>query len=260
VGGVIVLAGVLIILLLALPVAAIFVRLATQSGASEALAQPMVLEALRLSAWTSLLALSITLVAGTPLAYALARFQFIGRSILDSLIDLPIVLPPAVAGIGLLMAFGRRGLLGPWLESLGITLGFTTAAVVLAQLFVSAPFYIRAARAGFQTVDQELEAAASVHGVSSFRTFWHVTVPVAGPALLGGAAMCWARALGEFGATIMFAGSFAGRTQTMPLAIYAALETDLNAALVLSAVLVLVSTVLLLSLRLILRRVTGMGI
>jgi molybdate transport system permease protein len=170
------------------------------------------------------------------------------------------VLPPAVAGIGLLMAFGRRGLLGPWLESLGITLGFTTAAVVLAQLFVSAPFYIRAARAGFQTVDQELEAAASVHGVSSFRTFWHVTVPVAGPALLGGAAMCWARALGEFGATIMFAGSFAGRTQTMPLAIYAALETDLNAALVLSAVLVLVSTVLLLSLRLILRRVTGMGI
>jgi molybdate transport system permease protein len=250
-------AGALLVVLIAVPLVAIFARLAGQSGLAPALGSAVVLEALRLSAWTSLLALVLAVAAGTPLAFALARYRFPGRSALDSLIDLPIVLPPAVAGIGLLMAFGRRGLLGPWLESLGITLGFTTAAVVLAQLFVSAPFYIRAARAGFQAVDQELEAAARVHGVSDARAFWHVTVPLAAPALVGGAVMCWARALGEFGATIMFAGSFVGRTQTMPLAIYAALESDVNAALTLSAILVLVSMALLLGLRLALRRVTG---
>ncbi len=258
--GAAVVGGVLITLLIALPVAAIFIRLFSQGGVLESLGRPLVLEALRLSAWTSLVSLALAIGSGTPLAFALARYQFRGRAFLDSLIDLPMVLPPAVAGIGLLMAFGRRGLLGPWLESMGITIGFTTGAVVLAQLFVAAPFYIRAASAGFQAVDRELEAAALVHGVSSERTFWRVTVPIAAPALVGGAVMCWARALGEFGATIMFAGSFAGRTQTMPLAIYAALESDLNAALVLSALLVLVSMVLLVGLRLAFKRITGVGI
>jgi molybdate transport system permease protein len=159
------------------------------------------------------------------------------------------VLPPAVAGIGLLMAFGRRGIFGPTLEALGITLSFTTAAVVLAQTFVAAPFYVRAARSGFLAVDRELELVAHTLGVSYWATFWRVTVPVALPSLLGGAVMCWARALGEFGATIMFAGSFQGRTQTMPLAIYGALETDLDAALVLSAILVAISFLVLFLLR-----------
>jgi molybdate transport system permease protein len=164
------------------------------------------------------------------------------------------VLPPAVAGVGLLMAFGRRGLFGPALEAVGLTVGFTTAAVVLAQLFVAAPFYVRAAHAGFLAVDRELEIVAQTLGVSDWATFWRVTVPVALPSLLGGAVMCWARALGEFGATIMVAGSFQGRTQTMPLAIYAALESDLDAALVLSAMLVAISFTILVVLRLVVAR------
>ena len=164
------------------------------------------------------------------------------------------VLPPAVAGIGLLMAFGRRGLFGPLLASLGIAVGFTTAAVVLAQFFVAAPFYVRAARAGFLGVDRELEEMSRHARRLRLETFRRVTVPLAFPSLLTGAAMCWARALGEFGATIMFAGSFQGRTQTMPLAIYAALESDLDAALALSAILVVVSFGLLGLVRLVARR------
>jgi molybdate transport system permease protein len=171
----------------------------------------------------------------------LARYRFPGQTLIDSLIELPMVLPPAVAGVGLLMAFGRRGLLGPFLASIGINIGFTTTAVVVAQLFVAAPFYVRAARAGFLGVDRELEHVSHTLGVSDWATFWRVTIPVAMPSLLSGVVMCWARALGEFGATIMFAGSFQGRTQTMPLAIYAALEGDLDAALALSAILVVVS-------------------
>jgi molybdate transport system permease protein len=167
------------------------------------------------------------------------------------------VLPPAVAGIGLLMAFGRRGLVGEPLAGVGVTIGFTTAAVVLAEFFVAAPFYVRAARSAFGAVDPELEIVSRTLGVSNWGTFWRVTVPVAFPSLVGGAVMCWARALGEFGATIMFAGSFPGRTQTMPLAIYAALESDLDAALALSAILVVVSFGILLLLRLAVGRLGG---
>jgi molybdate transport system permease protein len=214
----------------------------------------VVLEALRLSGTTTLLALAVAVGLGTPVAFLLARRRFPGRAVLDSLIELPMVLPPAVAGIGLLMAFGRRGVLGPALESAGITIGFTTTAVVMAQIFVSAPFYVRAARAGFLAVDRELEIVAHTLGVSAWATFWRVTVPGAFPALLGGAVMCWARALGEFGATIMFAGSFQGRTQTMPLAIYAALESDLDAAVALSAILVAISFAILIVLRLAVER------
>ena len=243
-------------LLIGLPIVAIFARTLPQGLIGEAIGRPVVWEALRLSGLTTLLTLALTLVLGTPIAYLLARREFPGRSLLDSLIELPMVLPPAVAGIGLLMAFGRRGILGPALASLGITIGFTTAAVVLAQFFVAAPFYVRAARSGLLAVDREVEDAARTDGASEWATFRHVTVPMAMPALLGGAVMCWARALGEFGATIMFAGSFQGRTQTMPLAIYAALESDLDAALVLSAILVVVSFASLAILRLALRRAT----
>jgi molybdate transport system permease protein len=236
-------------LIILVPVVAIFLRVLPQDLIWRVGQRPVVLEALRLSLMTTMLTLALAVGLGTPLAYLLARYRFPGQTLLDSLVELPMVLPPAVAGIGLLMAFGRRGLLGPFLASLGITIGFTTGAVVLAQFFVAAPFFVRAARSGFMSVDRELEHVAHTLGVSRWSTFWRVTVPVALPSLLGGAVMCWARALGEFGATIMFAGSFQGRTQTMPLAIYAALENDLEAALVLSTILVVVSFAVLVALR-----------
>ncbi len=210
-----------------------------------ALRNPTVLAALQLSLLTSAGSLLLALLLGTPLAYLLARVPFPGRGLVDALVEAPVVLPPAVAGIALLMAFGRRGLLGALLAALGISLAFTPWAVVLAQCFVAVPYYVRAARAGFAGVDQELERTAYTLGESPLGTFWRVTVPLSAPSLLAGAALCWARALGEFGATIMFAGSFRGRTQTMPLAIYAALETDLGAALALGTILVAISLLVL---------------
>jgi molybdate transport system permease protein len=187
----------------------------------------------------------------------LARRDFRGRGVVDTLIDLPMVLPPAVAGIALLVTFGRRGLLGPYLEAAGLSLAFTTAAVVLAQVFVAAPFYIKAATAGFGGVERELEQAAEIDGASPWRVFRYITVPLAWPVLLGGAVMTWARALGEFGATIIFAGNFPGRTQTMPLAIYIGLELDLGVALTLSALLLAVSFGVLFVVKGLLRQRTG---
>ncbi|MBM2810098.1 MAG: NifC-like ABC-type porter [Chloroflexi bacterium] len=233
-----------------MPILAIFARVFRGEALLESLSRPIVIEALRLSAITTTTTLLLAIAIGTPLAYLLSRRRFPGKAIVDSFVELPMVLPPAVAGIGLLMAFGRRGIIGEPLAALGITIGFTTAAVVLAEFFVAAPFYVRSARSAFDAVDQELEIVSRTLGVSDWATFWRVTVPVAFPTLLGGAVMCWARALGEFGATIMFAGSFPGRTQTMPLAIYAALESDLDAALVLSAILTVVSFGVLVLLRL----------
>jgi molybdate transport system permease protein len=252
--GLLIVAAGLFALLILLPVAAILARALAGGETLGALGRPVVVEALRLSLLTTGLTLAGTLLLGTPAAWLLARRDFPGRALLDGLIELPMVLPPAVAGIGLLMAFGRRGLLGPLLASVGISVGFTTAAVVLAQLFVAAPFYVRSARVGFGGVDRELEEMAATLGGSGWAIFWRVTVPLASPSLLTGSAMCWARALGEFGATIMFAGSFQGRTQTMPLAIYSALESDLEAALALSAILVVVSFALLGLVRLAARR------
>lgn len=237
-----------------LPLVAIFMKVLPQKGVWETLQQPLVTEALRLSAITSLSSLVLAVLLGTPVAYLLARYRFPGAAFLDTLIDLPMVLPPTVAGVALLMAFGRRGVLGAWLDTMGVQVGFTTVAVILAQSFVGAPFYIRAARAGFQSVDQELERVAYTLGRSAFGTFFRVTVPLALPALVGGAVMAWARALGEFGATIMFAGNLIGRTQTMPLAIYIAMESDLTAALVLSAILIIVSFSILFFVRALLHR------
>jgi molybdate transport system permease protein len=239
---------------LGLPVVALFLKVLPQEGIWETLQEPLVTKALWLSAITSLSSLLLAVSFGTPIAYLLARHRFRGAVLLDTLVDLPMVLPPTVAGVALLMAFGRRGILGVWLDAIGVQIGFTTVAVILAQSFVSAPFYIRAARAGFQSVDQELERVAYTLGHSAFSTFLRVTVPLALPALLGGAVMAWARALGEFGATIMFAGNLIGRTQTMPLAIYIAMESDLTAALVLSAILVVVSFSVLFLVRLLLHR------
>jgi len=245
-----VIAAAVVVAFVALPVLAILVRVVVTGDLVAALGRPIVVDALRLSAFTTMSSLSLALFLGTPVAYLLARRRFRGQALVETLLELPLVLPPAVAGVGLLMAFGRKGILGEPLSSVGITVAFTTAAVILAELFVAGPFYMRAARAGFLSVNPELETVSRTLGVSDWATFWRVTVPVAFPSLLGGAVMCWARALAEFGATIMFAGSFQGRTQTMPLAIYAALESDLDAALVLSAILVIVSFGVLIALRL----------
>ena len=234
-----------LLLFLGLPIAGLVARAVLSGGFVAALGRPVVGEALRLSVLTTVVVLLLTAVLGTPLALLLARRRFRGASLVDTLVDLPMVLPPAVAGLALLMTLGRRGVLGGSLSALGLELPFTTAAVVLAELFVAAPFYVRAARAGFLTIPREVEEAAMVEGATAWQVFRHVSVPLALPALLGGGILCWARALGEFGATIMFAGNFQGRTQTMPLAIYAALESDLDAALALSLVLLLVSFALL---------------
>ncbi|WP_129626486.1 ABC transporter permease [Candidatus Oscillochloris fontis] len=198
-------------------------------------------QAISLSLFTSAWSTALSLLFGTPLAYLLARYQFRGRSLIDTLIDLPMVLPPSVAGIALLMAFGRRGMLGSWLNDIGISLAFTTVAVVLAQVFVSAPFYIKTAISAFAGVERELEYAAEIDGASPWQVFRYMTVPLAWPVLLGGLVMSWARALGEFGATIIFAGNFPGRTQTMPLAIYLGFELDLNLALTLAMIMLVVS-------------------
>ena len=224
-----------------LPLVGLLARTAAASALLDALRRPIVFEALRLSLLTSLIVLLLALLLGSPLALVLARQRWRGIGLLDSLVDLPIVLPPAVAGLALLLTFGRRGLLGTPLAAAGIELPFTTAAVVLA---------------GFLSVPRELEEAARVEGASEWQVFRFVSVPVAAPALFGGAILCWARALGEFGATIMFAGQFMGRTQTMPLAIYAALESDLDAALALSVLLLAISFALLLLFRRWLRQAT----
>jgi molybdate transport system permease protein len=187
----------------------------------------------------------ISVVTGTPLAYGLARWKFRGRSALELLIDLPVVLPPSVAGLGLLITFGRQGLVGKYLTPLGISIPFTSLAVILAQTFVSAPLYIRSARIGFEGIDHQLEESAHVEGASQWQLFSHVMLPLAWRALLSGAMLCWTRALGEIGATILFAGNLEGRTQTMPLAIYLGFESNLGLAVALSVVLILVSVLLL---------------
>jgi molybdate transport system permease protein len=243
-----------VVTFLSLPLLAILLKVVPQAGLWETLREPLVTQALRLSLITSLSSLLLAILFGTPVAYLLARYRFRGARVVETLIDLPMVLPPTVAGVALLMALGRRGLLGPWLAVAGVQIGFSTTAVILAQSFVCLPFYIRAAQAGFRSVDPELERVAHTLGVSALRTFWRVTVPLALPALLSGGVMAWARALGEFGATIMFAGNLRGRTQTMPLAIYLAMESDLPAALALSTLLIVVSFSVLLGVRALVRR------
>lgn len=198
-------------------------------------------QAIGLSLGTTAASTALGLLLGTPLAYLLARRRFRGRGVLDTLVDLPMVLPPSVAGIALLIAFGRRGLIGGWLDEAGISIAFTSVAVVLAQTFVAAPFYIKTAIAGFDSVERELEQAAAVDGAAPLQVFLRITVPLCWPVLLGGLVMSWARALGEFGATIIFAGNFPGRTQTMPLAIYLGFELDLGLAITLSIILLSIS-------------------
>jgi molybdate transport system permease protein len=211
--------------------------------------QPDVLMALQLSVLTTCLSTILTVIFGLPVAYLLARTQIPGRKFLETLVTMPTVLPPVVAGVALLLTFGRFGLLGRYLTPLGITLPFTTAAVVMAQMFVSAPFFINSAKAGLEQLDRRYELAAYTLRATPFYTFRRVTLPLIRPALLTGMGLAWARALGELGATITFAGNFAGVTQTMPIAVYIAAETDLDTAVALSVVLMAVSFGVLLALR-----------
>ncbi|NJP04986.1 MAG: molybdate ABC transporter permease subunit [Chloroflexaceae bacterium] len=229
-----------LLVFLTLPLFSLLIRTGLSTLLANAL-QPQVLEAVMLSLTTSLIATLLAVLFGTPLAYFLARHDFRGRVIVETLIDLPMVLPPAVAGVALLMAFGRRGVVGEYLSDLGLELAFTQTAVVLAQLFVAAPFFVKSAMAGFTRIERDAEEAAQIDGAKHWTVFWHITLPLAWPALFGGAIMTWARALGEFGATIIFAGNFPGRTQTMPLAIYIGFELELGTALTLSILLLVVS-------------------
>ncbi|MFG1951704.1 ABC transporter permease [Micromonospora sp. NPDC048830] len=214
------------------------------------LAAPGVLAALRLSLLTATFATLLCLALGVPLAWLLARVPFPGRRLVRALVTVPLVLPPVVGGVALLLVFGRRGLLGGWLDAtLGVTLPFTTAGVVLAEAFVAMPFLVIAVEGALRGADARYEEAAATLGASRWTTFTHVTLPLVAPGVAAGAVLCWARALGEFGATITFAGNYPGRTQTMPLAVYLALETDVEAAIVLSLVLLTVSVAILAGLR-----------
>lgn len=244
------LAAAALVLFLIVPLAALILRAAEETDGFDEPAAETLRQAIQLSFITSLVSLAIVLLLGTPLAYALARGRVPLRRLIDTVIDLPMVLPPAVAGIALLMAFGRRGIVGEHLHALGITVGFTSVAVVMAQVFVSVPYYVRAARSGFARVDRELEEAAADLGATPGAVFRTVTIPLVRPSLAAGAVLAWARAVGEFGATIMFAGNIAGRTQTMPLAIYGRYEAgDLDTALILSVVLLVAAMLVLLAVR-----------
>ncbi|HEX3272347.1 MAG TPA: ABC transporter permease [Ktedonobacterales bacterium] len=218
------------------------------------LVDQQVAQAIQVSMTTTGAATGITLVFGAPLAYLLARRRFRGRAVLDTLIDLPMLLPPSVAGIALLVAFGRRGLVGQSLADAGIQIAFTQIAVIMAQVFVASPFFVKSAISAFAAIDRELEQAAAVDGAAPLGVFWRITLPLSASALFGGIVMTWARALGEFGATIIFAGNFPGRTQTMPLAIYIGFEIDLNVALTLSAILLAIAFAVLLVVKAILRQ------
>jgi molybdate transport system permease protein len=236
---------------LVLPVIAIFAH--TSPGRLlDQLSNPVVKDAFVVSARTSLVAQLLILILGTPTAYLLATRRFPGRWLAVTLVELPLVLPPAVAGIGLLVAFGHAGLLGSSLDALGVSLPFTQSAVTIAVAFVASPLYIRQAIASFEAVDGDLVAASRTLGAGGTRTFFRVVLPLARIGLIAGLALSFARGLGEFGATIMFAGSLQQVTQTLPLAIYAEFDVNFDAALAMSAVLVVVSVLLLAGLRIVL--------
>ncbi|WP_214321868.1 ABC transporter permease [Nonomuraea sediminis] len=234
---------------LVLPLAGLLIR-APWSTLLVRLAEPAVLEALRLSLVCATVATVVCLLLGVPLAWLLARVSFPGRRVVRALVTVPLVLPPVVGGVALLLVFGRRGLIGQWLESaFGVTLPFTTAGVVVAEAFVAMPFLVISVEGALRAADQRFEEAAATLGASRWTVFRRVTLPLIMPGVVAGAVLCWARALGEFGATITFAGNFPGTTRTMPLAVYLALETEPEAAIVLSLVLLAVSVIILASLR-----------
>jgi len=249
--GLVVAVAAIAVVLFALPVVVLLGRAILGGVLTAALTDPAIVQALVLSLTTTAVSLVLTIVFGSPLAFVLARRRFRGSTLVEAIVDLPIVLPPSVAGLALLLAFGRRGLLGEPLDVVGIQLPFTTAAVILAQTFVSAPFFIRAARAGFQGVDSDLEDAARVDGGDEWQVLRRITLPLAAAPLAAGLVMAWARAMGEFGATIMFAGNIEGLTQTLPLVVYSEFQSSLDASVAAAAILVLAALGVLVSVRII---------
>jgi molybdate transport system permease protein len=232
-----------------LPLVGLLLRVPWSDLADE-LTTPVVRDALALSLLTSLAATGVSLVLGVPLAWVLARVAFPGRSLVRAAVTLPMVLPPVVGGAALLFALGRRGLVGSWLEdAFGVHLPFTTGGVVVANTFVAMPFLVVSVEGALRGADRRFEDAAATLGAGRWAVLTRVTLPLVRPSLVAGALLCWARALGEFGATITFAGNLQGRTQTMPLAVFLALERDRGSAVVLSLVLVAVSLVVLVALR-----------
>ena len=229
-----------LLLFFIIPILALFLY-SSPSRLWASLLSPQVLQAIGVSLKTSAFSLLLVLLTGTPLAYWVGRHTFPFKKIVETIIDLPTILPPSVAGVALLLTLGRYGLLGKYLSLFGVQIAFTPLAVVLAQVFISAPYYIRAAVLGFAAVDREIVQAAQLDGASPWQLFRFVVLPISRLALVSGGVMSWARALGEFGATIIFAGNFPGRTQTMPLAIYLGFEMNLDTALTLSVILVLIS-------------------
>lgn len=245
--------GAVLVVFLALPLLALLVR----SGPSDLAAgfqHPLVGPALRLSLFTTSTSLVLVVCFGTPLAWVLSQSTHRFSRVVETLLQLPIVIPPAVAGLAMLFAFGRQGILSGWLYPVRFAPSFTTAAVVIAEVFVSAPFFVQAAASAFRRIDGSLLLVARTFGASPFRVLFRIAIPMAAHGLIAGAAMSWARSLGEFGATLMFAGNLTGQTQTLPLAIYTALESDIRAAQALSVVLMLVAFVLLVLVRALLGR------
>jgi molybdate transport system permease protein len=237
------------VLFLVLPLVGLLIR-APWSAIGPALAEPAVGQALRLSLLSASLATVVSIVLGVPLAWVLARSRVRGRSVLRALVTIPLVLPPVVGGVALFLVLGRQGIIGGWLDdTFGITIPFTTAAVVIAETFVAMPFLVISVEGALRAADARFEDVAATLGADRWTTFRRVTLPMVAPGVAAGAVLCWARALGEFGATITFAGNFPGTTQTMPLAVYLALQRDPEAAIVLSLVLLAVSLATLLLLR-----------
>jgi len=235
-------------LYLALPVVALFFR-TTPDLFFSSLRDPLVQSALWLSLLTSSVSLTVVILLGTPFAFFHSRSRYRGKTLIDTLIDLPLVLPPAVAGLGLLLLYGRTGLIGRYLNLFGITIAFSTLAVIMAQIFVASPFYIRQAKALFEQTDPAYEQTARTLGATPLRIFLGITIPLTAEGLLSGAIMTFARALGEFGATIMFAGNLPGVTQTMPLAVYAGLEGNFDIGITIAILLVIISFAIMVAIR-----------
>ncbi len=243
---------------LSLPLIAVFTAVPPGKAFAD-LATPVAAAALALSVKTTAVAMLAILACGTPLGYWLARGRWRGARWVEAVVQMPIVVPPAVAGVGLLLVFGRRGMFGPVLDALHVQLAFSTAAVVLAQAFVAGPFYVVAARQAFEAIDPDLIAVSRTLGASRTRTFWSLEMPLAAPGMLAGAALSWARALGEFGATMLFAGNLPGVTQTLPLAIYTALDAGIEVAVAMAALLLASAFGVLLLIRLLDWRLHGRG-
>jgi len=240
-------------LYLALPIVALFFRI-TPEQFFASLSNPEVISALWLSLFTSCISLGVVILVGTPFAYFHTRTSYPGKVIVDTLIDLPLVLPPAVAGVALLVLYGRVGFLGQYFNMFGVTLAFTTLAVIMAQIFVASPFYLRQAKSLFEQLDPAYEQTARTLGASPMRIFAQITMPLTAGGLVSGAVLTFGRALGEFGATIMFAGNLPGVTQTMPLAVYTGMAGNYSDGITISIILVIISFAIMIAVRLISKR------